>query len=56
MPGSRKIELGCWTIELGLSFKVTGGLSPLPTFEDPSLEEEIVNPGSVTCEVCRRGV
>jgi len=54
VPGSWRIELGCWTIEFGWSFKVAGGLPSLPTFENPSLEED--NPGSVTCEVCRRGV
>ena len=54
VPGSWRIELGCWTSELGWSFKVAGGLPPLPTFENPSLEED--NPGSVTCGVWRRGV
>jgi len=56
VPGSWRIELGCWTIELGWSFKVAGGLPPLPTFEDPSLEEDIVNPGPVMYGVSQRGV
>jgi len=50
VPGSWRIEVSCWTTEVGSSFRVPGGLPSLPIFGNPSLEEDIPTSDSwVTC-------